>query len=99
VSSDGQPCTAHAIAATDCELVAIERFPRLSLRSLSSSGAPGCGLRAPEWRRLVLLNLPTRPARLLLRLLEEKAAAMYKNKLSITQQESGILGTSLESVN
>jgi CRP-like cAMP-binding protein len=49
---------------------------------------------------VVFLNLSARLARLLLRLLEENAAAADKSKLFITQQQiSGMLGTTRESVN
>jgi CRP/FNR family transcriptional regulator, cyclic AMP receptor protein len=55
------------------------------------------GIRMEE---AVFLNLSARLARLLLRLLEENAAAADKNNLSITQQEiSGLLGATRESVN
>jgi CRP/FNR family cyclic AMP-dependent transcriptional regulator len=105
---DGQPRTADAIAATDCELMVIERRDFLSfvhgepkvamkLIELLCARLRVAGARMEE---VVFLNLPARLARLLLRLLEENAAAADKNKLSITQQDiSRILGTTRESVN
>jgi CRP/FNR family transcriptional regulator, cyclic AMP receptor protein len=105
---DGKPRTADAIAATDCELMVIERRDFLSfvhgepkvamkLIELLCARLRVAGARMEE---VVFLNLPARLARLLLRLLEENAAAADKNKLSITQQEiSRILGATRESVN
>jgi CRP/FNR family transcriptional regulator, cyclic AMP receptor protein len=104
---DGQPRTADAIAATDCELMVIERRdflgfvhsePKVAMKliELLCARLRVAGARMEE---VVFLNLPARLARLLLRLLEESTAA-DKNKLSITQQEiSGMLGTTRESVN
>jgi CRP-like cAMP-binding protein len=105
---DGQPRTADAIAAADCELMVIERRdflgfvhgePKVAMKliELLCARLRVAGARMEE---VVFLNLPARLARLLLRLLEENAAAAYKNNLSITQQEiSGMLGTTRESVN
>jgi CRP/FNR family transcriptional regulator, cyclic AMP receptor protein len=105
---DGQPRSADAIAATDCELMVIERRDFLSflhcepkvamkLIELLCARLRVAGTREEE---LVFLDLSARLARLLLRLLEENAAAADKNKLSITQQKiSEMLGTTRESVN
>jgi CRP/FNR family transcriptional regulator, cyclic AMP receptor protein len=105
---DGQPRTADAIAATDCELMVIERRdflgfvrnePKVAMKliELLCARLRVAGARMEE---VVFLNLPARLARLLLRLLEENAGAADKNKLAITQQEiSGMLGTTRESVN
>jgi CRP/FNR family transcriptional regulator, cyclic AMP receptor protein len=105
---DGQPRTADAIAATDCELMVIERRdflgfvrnePKVAMKliELLCARLRVAGARMEE---VVFLNLRARLARLLLRLLEENAAAADKNKLAITQQEiSGMLGTTRESVN
>jgi CRP/FNR family transcriptional regulator, cyclic AMP receptor protein len=105
---DGQPRTADAIAATDCELMVIERRdflsfvhsePKVAMKLIELLCAR---LRAASVRmeEVVFLNLPDRLARLLLRLVEANAPAAEKNKLSITQHEiSAILGASRESVN
>jgi CRP/FNR family transcriptional regulator, cyclic AMP receptor protein len=105
---DGQPRTANAIAVTDCELMVIKhddflRFvhgePEVSMKliELLCARLRVAGTRMEE---AVFLNLPVRLARLLVRLLEENAAAADKNNLSITQQEiSGLLATTRESVN
>jgi CRP/FNR family transcriptional regulator, cyclic AMP receptor protein len=105
---DGQPRTANAIAVTDCELMVIKhddflRFahgePEVSMKliELLCARLRVAGARMEE---AVFLNLPVRLARLLVRLLEENAAAADKNNLSITQQEiSGLLATTRESVN
>jgi CRP/FNR family transcriptional regulator, cyclic AMP receptor protein len=105
---DGQPRSADAIAVTDCELMVIERRDFLSF----VHGEPKVAIKVIELlctrlrvagareEVVVFLNLPARLARLLLRLIEENAAAADKNKLSITQQKiSEILGTTRESVN
>jgi CRP/FNR family transcriptional regulator, cyclic AMP receptor protein len=105
---DGQPRSADAIAATDCELIVIERRDFLSF----VDGEPKVAMKliellcarvrvASAWmEEVVFLNLPRRLAHLLLRLLEANAAAADKSKLSITQQEiSGLLCTTRESVN
>jgi CRP/FNR family transcriptional regulator, cyclic AMP receptor protein len=105
---DGQPRSANAIAVTDCELMVIKhgdflRFVRderevsMKLIELLCARLRVAGTRMEE---AVFLNLPVRLARLLVRLLDENAAAVDKNNLSITQQEiSGMLGTTRESVN
>jgi CRP/FNR family transcriptional regulator, cyclic AMP receptor protein len=105
---DGQPRTADAIAATECELMVIERRdflafvqdePKLAMKLIELLCAR---LRVASAREeeVAFLNLPARLARLLLRLLGENAAAADKNELSITQQKiSEVLGTTRESVN
>jgi CRP/FNR family transcriptional regulator, cyclic AMP receptor protein len=104
---DGQPRTADAVAASDCELMVIERRdflgfvhgePKVAMKliELLCARLRVAGVREEE---LVFLNLRARLARLLLRLLEENAAT-DKNRLSITQQKiSEILGATRESVN
>jgi CRP/FNR family transcriptional regulator, cyclic AMP receptor protein len=99
---DGQPRTANAIAVTDCELMVIQhgdflRFVHgepdvaMMLIELLCTRLRVAGIRMEE---AAFLNLSARLARLLLRLLEENAAAADRNNLSITQQEiSGLLGT------
>jgi CRP/FNR family transcriptional regulator, cyclic AMP receptor protein len=105
---DGRPRTADAIAATDCELMVIERRdflgfvhgePKVAMKliELLCARLRVAGTRMEE---VVFLNLPAQLARLLLRLLEENAAVADKNRLSITQQKiSEMLGTTRESVN
>jgi CRP/FNR family transcriptional regulator, cyclic AMP receptor protein len=105
---DGHPRTADAIAATDCELMVIERRdflgfvhgePKVAMKLIELLCAR---LRVASVREeeVVFLNLPARLARLLLRLIEENVGAADKNELSITQQKiSEVLGTTRESVN
>jgi CRP/FNR family transcriptional regulator, cyclic AMP receptor protein len=105
---DGQPRTADAVAATDCELMVIERRdflgfvhdePKVAMKliELLCARLRIAGARMEE---VVFLNLSARLARLLLRLVEENAVAADKSKLFITQQQiSGMLGTTRESVN
>jgi CRP/FNR family transcriptional regulator, cyclic AMP receptor protein len=105
---DGQPRSADAIAATDCELMVIERLdflgfvrgePKVAMKliELLCARLRVAGAREEE---VVFLNLPARLARLLLRLLEVNAAVADENRLSITQQKiSDILGATRESVN
>jgi CRP/FNR family transcriptional regulator, cyclic AMP receptor protein len=105
---DGQPRTADAIAATDCELMVIDRRdflgfvhgePKVAMKLIELLCAR---LRVASVREeeVVFLNLPARLARLLLRLLEEHPSAADENQLSITQQKiSDVLGTTRESVN
>jgi CRP-like cAMP-binding protein len=105
---DGQPRTADAIAATDCELMVIERRdfltfvhgePKVAMKliELLCARLRVAGAREEE---VVFLNLPARLARLLLRLFKENATEADKNELSITQQKiSEMLGTTRESVN
>jgi CRP/FNR family transcriptional regulator, cyclic AMP receptor protein len=105
---DGQPRTADAVALSDCDLIVIERRDFLAL--LHSEPKVGmkliellCArLRLTDQRLedVVFLNLSTRLARLLMRLLEEKITGADRNKLNITQREiSQMLGVTRESVN
>jgi len=105
---DGQPRTADAIAATDCELMVIERRdflgfvhgePKVAMKliELLCARLRVAGARTEE---VAFLNLPARLACLLLRLREQNGAGADKDKLSVTQQEiSAMLGTTRESVN
>jgi CRP/FNR family transcriptional regulator, cyclic AMP receptor protein len=104
---DGQPRTAEAFAATDCELMVIKRCDYLGFVDSEPKVATKiiaflCGqlrIMVARTEELAFLDLPTRLARLLVRLLEKNASA-DKGKLAITQQEiSEMLGTSRESVN
>jgi CRP/FNR family transcriptional regulator, cyclic AMP receptor protein len=105
---DGQPRTADAIAATDCELMVIKRRdflafvhgePKLAMKLIELLCARLRVASAGE-EEVVFLNLPARLARLLLRLVEENTAAANRKELSITQQKiSEVLGTTRESVN
>jgi CRP/FNR family transcriptional regulator, cyclic AMP receptor protein len=105
---DGQPRTASAIAAIDCELMVIERRDFLSL----VHGEPKVAMKLIEllcarlrvasvrMEELVFLNLQARLAHLLVRLLAKQDGAAHKKSLTITQQKiSEMLGTSRESVN
>lgn len=104
---DGRPRTADAVAMTDCDLMVIERRdflsfvhnePKVAIKLIALLCAR---LRIADARieETALLNLPTRLARLLVQLLEDKAPADNKT-LAITQQKiSEMLGASRESVN
>jgi CRP/FNR family transcriptional regulator, cyclic AMP receptor protein len=105
---DGQPRTADAIAATDCELMVIERRDFLSFVHSEPTVAMKliellCArLRVASVRmeEAVFLNLKARLAHLLVRLHQEHDDAAHKKRLTITQQKVGeMLGTSRESVN
>lgn len=101
---DGEPRTADAVTMTDCEFTVIERRDFLTF----VHGEPKVALKLIEllcarlrwasthFEEVVFLNLPTRLARTLLRLAQDKGGG----KLAITQRElSHMLGTTRESVN
>jgi len=105
---DGRPRTADAVAMIDCELTVIERRDFLSF----VHSEPNVALKLIEllcarlrvasehFEEVVFLNLPTRLARILLRLSQREGAARGRQKLAITQRElSQMLGSTRESVN
>jgi CRP-like cAMP-binding protein len=103
---DGEPRTADAVTMADCEFTVIERRdfltfvhsePKVALKLIELLCAR---LRwaSLHFEEVVFLTLPTRLARTLLRLSQDKKAK--EGKLAITQRElSHMLGTTRESVN
>jgi len=105
---DGRPRTADASAMTPCDLMVIERRDFIPfLRS-----QPDLIIQIVEilcsrlrWtteqvQDVTFLNLPTRLAKALVRLVAEKGAAADAGKLTITQRElSQLIGRSRESTN
>jgi CRP/FNR family cyclic AMP-dependent transcriptional regulator len=104
---DGHPRTADATAMTDCELMVIERRDFIPfLRSQPELAIEIIKTLCSRLRRttdqvqdLTFLNLPTRLAKALLRLVDTEAPASTR-KVTITQREiSQIIGRSRESTN
>jgi CRP/FNR family transcriptional regulator, cyclic AMP receptor protein len=105
---DGQARTADAVAVTECDLLVIERRdflalvesdPKIALKLIELLCAR---LRwsSEHFEEVVLLKLPTRLARTLLRLVKSSPASGGEVELRITQRElSQILGTTRERVN
>jgi CRP/FNR family transcriptional regulator, cyclic AMP receptor protein len=105
---DGQPRTADATAVTDCELYVIERRdflpvvreePEIALKLIEilCSRVRRTSEQAEE---VMFLDLPSRLAKALMRLLDADTAGMRERKISITQKDLGnIIGMSRESVN
>jgi CRP/FNR family cyclic AMP-dependent transcriptional regulator len=103
---DGRTRTADAVAATDCQLMVIDRRDFLPLlRSQQELAIKIIDVLCARLRRtseqvedIMFLDLPGRLAKALLRLAEE--AAQKDRKLTITQGEIGeIIGMSRESTN
>jgi len=105
---DGNPRTADATAVTDCELFVIERRDFLPLMREE----PDIALRIIEilcskLRRtteqaeeVMFLDLPSRLAKALMRLVDADTAGMRERKISITQKDLGnIIGMTRESTN
>jgi CRP/FNR family cyclic AMP-dependent transcriptional regulator len=105
---DGNPRTADATAATDCELFVIERRDFLPLMREE----PDIALRIIEilcskLRRtteqaeeVMFLDLPSRLTKALMRLVDADTAGKQERKISITQRDLGnIIGMSRESIN
>jgi CRP/FNR family cyclic AMP-dependent transcriptional regulator len=105
---DGRPRTADATASTDCELYVIERRdflpvmreePEIALRIIEilCSRVRRTTEQAEE---VMFLDLPSRLAKALMRLLEEGVAGSQERRISITQKDLGnIIGMSRESTN
>jgi CRP/FNR family transcriptional regulator, cyclic AMP receptor protein len=105
---DGHPRTADATAMTDCELMVIERRdfipflrgqPDLTMQIIETLCAR---LRrtSEQVQDVTFLNLPTRLAKALLRLVAEAEGPAATSKVTITQREiSQIIGRSRESTN
>jgi CRP-like cAMP-binding protein len=104
---DGHPRTAHAIAATKCQLIMIDRRDFLPLlRSYPELAAKIINVLCARLRQtseqvedIVSLDLPSRLAKALLRLSGNRDNSAV-NKIAITQREVGqIIGMSRESTN
>jgi CRP-like cAMP-binding protein len=105
---DGHPRTADATAMTDCELMVIERRdfipflrsqPDLTIQIIETLCAR---LRrtTEQVQDLTFLDLPTRLAKALLRLIADGEGPASARKITITQREiSQIIGQSRESTN
>jgi CRP-like cAMP-binding protein len=105
---DGRSRTADAVAVTDCDLLVIERRdflalvesdPKIALKLIELLCAR---LRwtSEHFEEVVLLKLPERLARTLLRMVKPRSAGSNEVELQITQRElSQILGTTRERVN
>ena len=103
---DGHPRTADAIAVTDCELFVIERRDFLPLmREEPEIALKIIEILCSKLRRttqqaeeVMFLDLPSRLAKALMRLLE--ADTTGERKISITQKDLGnLIGMSRESTN
>ena len=105
---DGHPRTADATAVTDCELFVIERRdflplmreePEIALRLIEILCSK---LRrtTEQAEEVLFLDLPSRLAKALLRLVDGETAGMQERKVTITQKDLGnIIGMSRESTN
>jgi CRP-like cAMP-binding protein len=105
---DGQPRTADASAMTDCELIVIERrdfipFLRSQPDLIMQIVEILCSrlrLTTEQVQDVTFLDLPTRLAKALLRLVGDNAGAPRDGRLTITQRElSQLIGRSRESTN
>jgi CRP/FNR family cyclic AMP-dependent transcriptional regulator len=105
---DGHPRTADAIAVTDCELFVIERRDFLPLmREEPEIALKIIEILCSKLRRttqqaeeVMFLDLPSRLAKALMRLLDGDTAGMQERKVTITQKDLGnLIGMSRESTN
>jgi CRP/FNR family transcriptional regulator, cyclic AMP receptor protein len=105
---DGRPRTADVTAINDCELYVIERRDFLPvMREEPDIALKIIEILCLKVRRtteqaeeVMFLDLPSRLAKALLRLLEEDPAGTHERRVSITQKDLGnIIGMSRESVN
>lgn len=104
---DGRPRTADAVAATDCELMVIERRdfipfvqqnPEVALKLIEVL-CMRLRRTTEQVEDVMFLNLPGRLAKTLLQLVE-RSGGKLPCRLSITQRELGqIIGMSRESTN
>jgi CRP/FNR family cyclic AMP-dependent transcriptional regulator len=105
---DGHPRTADATAITDCELFVVERQDFLPvMREESEIALKLIEILCSRLRRtteqaeeVMFLDLPSRLAKTLMRLLGADTAGIRERKISITQKNLGnIIGMSRESTN
>ena len=104
---DGRPRTADAVAMSDCELTVMERREFIALlREQPEFAFKLIEVLCARLRRtseqvedLMFLDLPTRLAKVILRLADEGEGA-WPRKVSVTQREvSQLIGMSRESTN
>jgi CRP/FNR family cyclic AMP-dependent transcriptional regulator len=105
---DGHPRTADATAVTDCELYVIERRdflpvvreePEIALRLIEIL-CSRLRRTTEQAEEVMFLDLPSRLAKALIRLLEADTSGAPERKISITQKDLGnIIGMSRESTN
>jgi CRP/FNR family transcriptional regulator, cyclic AMP receptor protein len=105
---DGNPRTADATAVTDCELFVIERRdflplmreePEIALRLIEIL-CSRLRRTTEQAEEVMFLDLPSRLAKALMRLVDADTAGMRERKISITQKDLGnIIGMSRESTN
>jgi CRP-like cAMP-binding protein len=105
---DGHPRTADATAMTDCELMVIERRdfipflrgqPDLTMQIIETL-CTRLRRTSEQVQDVTFLNLPTRLAKALLRLVADAEGPASTRKVTITQREiSQIIGRSRESTN
>jgi CRP/FNR family transcriptional regulator, cyclic AMP receptor protein len=105
---DGRPRTADAVAATDVELIVIERRDFLQLlqeepnvsRKLIELLCARLRWSSEHFEEVVFLDLAKRLAKTLLRLSGEARVSTRSHRMALTQREIGqLLGASRESVN
>jgi CRP/FNR family cyclic AMP-dependent transcriptional regulator len=105
---DGEPRSADVTAVTDCELMMIDRRDFLPLiQSHSEVALKLISVLCARLRRtteqvedVMSLDLPTRLAKILLRLAETAQVSPQGRKIAMTQREIGqIIGMSRESTN
>jgi CRP-like cAMP-binding protein len=105
---DGHPRTADATAVTDCALYVIERRdflpvmreePEIALRLIEIL-CSRLRRTTEQAEEVMFLDLQSRLAKALMRLVDSDTAGMRERKISITQKDLGyIIGMSRESTN
>jgi CRP/FNR family transcriptional regulator, cyclic AMP receptor protein len=105
---DGHPRSADATAVTDCDLYVIERRdflpvmreePEIALKLIEIL-CTSLRRTTEQAAEVMFLDLPSRLAKALMRLLGSDAGGTRERKISITQQDLGnIIGMSRESIN
>ena len=105
---DGHPRTADAVAIADCELFVIERRdflpvmrkePEIALKLIEIL-CSRLRQTTEQAEDVMFLDLPSRLAKTLMRLIDANTAGIRERKISITQKVLGnIIGISRESTN